>query len=134
MGLSLRERTVILGNQIDDFVADAIISQLLLLDPQDPWWVFKCYNGHSWSSDVFIVELGIAASTAAIILNGSSKGKRFAMPNTRIMLHQPLGGQVIDVEIKAKEIMHNKIISLELSPVSLVELLNKLKKILTVDV
>ncbi|XP_026424954.1 ATP-dependent Clp protease proteolytic subunit 4, chloroplastic-like isoform X2 [Papaver somniferum] len=94
----------------------------------------QCYNGHSWSSDVFIVELGIAASTAAIILNGSSKGKRFAMPNTRIMLHQPLGGQVIDVEIKAKEIMHNKIISLELSPVSLVELLNKLKKILTVDV
>lgn len=62
-------------------------------------------------ADVSTVALGIAASTSSIILGGGTKGKRLAMPNTRIMLHQPLGGasgQVIDVEIQAKEVMHNK--------------------------
>ncbi|RZC69520.1 hypothetical protein C5167_032650 [Papaver somniferum] len=127
MGLLLRERIVFLGNQIDDFVADAIISQLLLLDAQDPTKDIRLFinsPGGSLSAtmaiydvlqlvraDVSTVALGIAASTAAIILGGGTKGKRFAMPNTRIMLHQPLGGasgQAIDVEIQAKEIMHNK--------------------------
>ncbi|KAI3961515.1 hypothetical protein MKX01_001251 [Papaver californicum] len=127
MGLLLRERIVFLGNQIDDFVADAIISQLLLLDAQDPTKDIRLFinsPGGSLSAtmaiydvlqlvraDVSTVALGIAASTAAIILGGGAKGKRFAMPNTRIMLHQPLGGasgQAIDVEIQAKEIMHNK--------------------------
>ena len=62
-------------------------------------------------ADVSTVALGIAASTASVILGGGTKGKRFAMPNTRIMIHQPLGGasgQAIDVEIQAREIMHNK--------------------------
>lgn len=62
-------------------------------------------------ADVSTVALGIAASTASIILGGGTKGKRLAMPNTRIMMHQPLGGasgQAIDVEIQAKEILHNK--------------------------
>lgn len=62
-------------------------------------------------ADVSTVALGIAASTSSIILGAGTKGKRFAMPNTRIMIHQPLGGasgQAIDVEIQAKEIMHNK--------------------------
>ena len=62
-------------------------------------------------ADVSTIALGISASTASIILGGGTKGKRFAMPNTRIMIHQPLGGasgQAIDVEIQAKEIMHNK--------------------------
>lgn len=62
-------------------------------------------------ADVSTVALGIAASTSSIILGGGTKGKRFAMPNARIMMHQPLGGasgQAIDVEIQAKEIMHNK--------------------------
>ncbi|KAI3893294.1 hypothetical protein MKW92_016510 [Papaver armeniacum] len=127
MGLLLRERIVFLGNQIDDFVGDAIISQLLLLDAQDPTKDIRLFinsPGGSLSAtmaiydvlqlvraDVSTVALGIAASTAAIILGGGTKGKRFAMPNTRIMLHQPLGGasgQAIDVEIQAKEIMHNK--------------------------
>ncbi|XWS36126.1 hypothetical protein CRYUN_Cryun20dG0057800 [Craigia yunnanensis] len=61
--------------------------------------------------DVSTVALGIAASTASIILGGGTKGERLAMPNTRIMIHQPLGGasgQAIDVEIQAREIMHNK--------------------------
>ncbi|KAF5190522.1 Atp-dependent clp protease proteolytic subunit [Thalictrum thalictroides] len=127
MGLLLRERIVFLGNQIDDFVADAIISQLLLLDAQDPTKDIRLFinsPGGSLSAtmaiydvvqlvraDISTIALGIAASTASIILGGGTKGKRLAMPNTRIMLHQPLGGasgQAIDVEIQAKEIMHNK--------------------------
>ncbi|KAH7545577.1 hypothetical protein FEM48_Zijuj01G0108200 [Ziziphus jujuba var. spinosa] len=148
MGLLLRERIVFLGSSIDDFVADAIISQLLLLDAQDSTKDIKLfinsvggmgysegvlavidnYRG-SWSAygicatmaiydvvqlvraDVSTVALGMAASTASIILGGGTKGKRLAMPNTRIMMHQPLGGasgQAMDVEIQAREIMHNK--------------------------
>ncbi|XP_020587412.1 ATP-dependent Clp protease proteolytic subunit 4, chloroplastic [Phalaenopsis equestris] len=127
MGLLLRERIVFLGSGIDDFVADAIISQLLLLDAQDPSRDIRLFinsPGGSLSAtmaiydvvqlvraDVSTVALGIAASTSSIILGGGAKGKRLAMPNTRIMLHQPLGGasgQAIDVEIQAREIMHNK--------------------------
>ncbi|KAL7187948.1 hypothetical protein ACSBR1_037899 [Camellia fascicularis] len=127
MGLLLKERIVFLGSQIDDFVADAIISQLLLLDAQDPSKDIRLFinsPGGSLSAtmaiydvlqlvraDVSTVALGISASTASIILGGGTKGKRFAMPNTRIMIHQPLGGasgQAIDVEIQAREIMHNK--------------------------
>ncbi|XP_011028025.1 PREDICTED: ATP-dependent Clp protease proteolytic subunit 4, chloroplastic-like [Populus euphratica] len=127
MGLLLRERIVFLGNNIDDFVADAIISQLLLLDAQDPTkdirLFINCPGGSLSASmaiydvvqlvraDVSTIALGISASTASIILGGGTKGKRFAMPNTRIMIHQPLGGasgQAIDVEIQAREIMHNK--------------------------
>ncbi|XAR70729.1 Endopeptidase Clp [Bertholletia excelsa] len=127
MGLLLKERIVFLGNQIDDFVADAIISQLLLLDAQDHTRDIRLFinsPGGSLSAtmaiydvvqlvraDVSTVALGISASTASIILGGGTKGKRLAMPNTRIMIHQPLGGasgQAIDVEIQAREIMHNK--------------------------
>ncbi|CAL5431990.1 unnamed protein product [Camellia sinensis] len=134
MGLLLKERIVLLGNQIDDFVADAIISQLLLLDAQDPSKDIRLFiNSPGGSSirlvglsdatmaiydvvklvraDASTVALGISASTASIILGGGTKGKRLAMPNTRIMIHQPLGGasgQAIAVEIQAWEIMHNK--------------------------
>ncbi|KAK1438392.1 hypothetical protein QVD17_04200 [Tagetes erecta] len=127
MGLLLRERIVFLGTQIDDFVADAVVSQLLLLDAQDPTKDIRLFinsTGGSLSSsmaiydilkllraDVSTIALGISASTASIILGGGTKGKRFAMPNTRIMIHQPLGGasgQAIDVEIQAREMMHNK--------------------------
>ncbi|KAJ0740269.1 putative endopeptidase Clp [Helianthus annuus] len=130
MGLLLRERIVFLGTQIDDFVADAIISQLLLLDAQDPTKDIRLFinsTGGSLSfgvssmaiydvlklvrADVSTIALGISASTASIILGGGTKGKRLAMPNTRIMIHQPLGGasgQAIDVEIQAREMMHNK--------------------------
>eukprot|EP00244_Chara_vulgaris_P012564 TRINITY_DN669_c0_g1_i3.p1 TRINITY_DN669_c0_g1~~TRINITY_DN669_c0_g1_i3.p1 ORF type:complete len:385 (-),score=54.82 TRINITY_DN669_c0_g1_i3:507-1661(-) len=127
MGLLLRERIVILGHQVDDFVADTVISQLLLLDAQDPRRDIRlfvnCPGGSinatmgifdaiQWCrADVSTIAMGIAASTAAIVLMGGTKGKRYAMPNTRIMLHQPLGGasgQVIDVEIQAKEIQYHK--------------------------
>eukprot|EP00262_Sarcandra_glabra_P010203 TRINITY_DN2516_c0_g1_i1.p1 TRINITY_DN2516_c0_g1~~TRINITY_DN2516_c0_g1_i1.p1 ORF type:complete len:221 (-),score=43.85 TRINITY_DN2516_c0_g1_i1:321-983(-) len=127
MGMLLRERIVFLGSSIDDFVADAIISQLLLLDAQDPTKDIRLFINSAGGSlsatmaiydvvqlvraDISTVALGIAASTSSIILGGGTKGKRLAMPNTRIMLHQPLGGasgQAIDVEIQAREIMHNK--------------------------
>lgn len=127
MGLLLKERIVFLGSQIDDFVADAIISQLLLLDAQDPNKDIRLFVnsvGGSLSAtmaihdvvrlvraDVSTIALGISASTASIILGAGTKGKRYAMPNARIMIHQPLGGasgQAIDVEIQAKEIMHSK--------------------------
>ncbi|KAF5477893.1 hypothetical protein F2P56_004500 [Juglans regia] len=127
MGLLLKERIVFLGSSIDDFVADTIISQLLLLDAQDHTKDIRLFinsPGGALSAtmaiydvvklvraDVSTVALGIAASTASIILGGGTKGKRLAMPNTRIMIHQPLGGasgQAIDVEIQAKEVMHNK--------------------------
>ncbi|KGN55689.1 ATP-dependent Clp protease proteolytic subunit 4, chloroplastic [Cucumis sativus] len=127
MGLLLRERIVFLGNSIDDFVADAIISQLLLLDAKDSTKDIRLFinsAGGSLSStmaiydvvqlvraDVSTIALGIAASTASIILGGGTKGKRLAMPNARIMVHQPLGGAsglALDVEIQAREIMQNK--------------------------
>lgn len=103
------------------------MSQLLLLDAKDPKKDIKLFINSSGGSlsatmaiydvvqlvraDVSTIALGIAASTASIILGAGTKGKRFAMPNTRIMIHQPLGGasgQAIDVEIQAKEVMHNK--------------------------
>ncbi|KAK4486299.1 hypothetical protein RD792_008970 [Penstemon davidsonii] len=127
MGLLLNERIVFLGSQIDDFVADAIISQLLLLDAQDSTKDIRLFINSAGGSlsatmaifdvvqlvraDVSTIALGISASTTSIILGGGTKGKRFAMPNTRIMIHQPLGGasgQAIDVEIQAREVMHNK--------------------------
>ncbi|XP_075642004.1 ATP-dependent Clp protease proteolytic subunit 4, chloroplastic [Castanea sativa] len=127
MGLLLKERIVFLGSNIDDFVADAIISQLILLDALDHTKDIRLFinsPGGALSAtmaiydvvklvraDVSTVALGIVASTASIILAGGTKGKRLAMPNTRIMIHQPLGGasgQAIDVEIQAQEVMHNK--------------------------
>jgi len=127
MGLLLRERIVFLGNEIEDFLADAVVSQLLLLDALDPDSDIRLFvnsPGGSLSAtmaiydvmqlvraDVSTIGLGIAGSTASIILGGGTKGKRFAMPNTRIMIHQPVGGasgQALDVEVQAKEILANK--------------------------
>ncbi|KAF8645103.1 hypothetical protein HU200_018830 [Digitaria exilis] len=127
MGLLLRERIVFLGNEIEDFLADAVVSQLLLLDAIDPNSDIRLFVNSSGGSlsatmaiydvmqlvraDVSTIGMGIAGSTASIILGGGTKGKRFAMPNTRIMIHQPVGGasgQALDVEVQAKEILANK--------------------------
>ncbi|GJP49207.1 hypothetical protein CLOM_g8447 [Closterium sp. NIES-68] len=127
MGLLLRQRIVFLGAELNDFVADAIVSQLLLLDAQDPNRGIRLFvncPGGSISAAMAIydainycrapvstVAFGLAASTAAVVLAGGSKGRRMAMPNARIMMHQPMGGasgQAIDVEIQAKEIMYHK--------------------------
>ncbi|GER30312.1 ATP-dependent Clp protease proteolytic subunit, partial [Striga asiatica] len=127
IGLLLKERIMFLGNEIDDFVADAIVSQMLLLDAQNPNKDIRLFinsPGGTLSStmaifdvlrlvrsDVSTIALGSSASTASIILAGGTKGKRFAMPSTRIMIHQPLGsisGPAFDVEVQAREITHNR--------------------------
>lgn len=127
MGLLLEERIVFLGSTIDDFVADAIIGQLLLLDAEDPTKDIRIFinsTGGSLSAtmaiydvlqlvraDVSTIALGMSAATASIVLGGGTRGKRLAMPNSRIMIRQPLGGirgQVEQVEVQAQEIMKSK--------------------------
>ncbi|CAA0838828.1 ATP-dependent Clp protease proteolytic subunit 4-chloroplastic [Striga hermonthica] len=127
IGLLLKERIMFLGDEIDDFVADAIVSQMLLLDAQNPNKDIRLFinsPGGTLSStmaifdvlrlvrsDVSTIAFGSSASTASIILAGGTKGKRFAMPSTRIMIHQPLGsfsGLAFDVEVQAREISQNR--------------------------
>ena len=126
-GALLRNRIVFLGSQVDDFNADAVISQLLLLDQQDPTKEIKLFINSPGGSvtagmgiydamqfcqaPVSTVCLGLAASMGAFLLASGEKGRRMSMPNARIMIHQPLGGaqgSAVDIEIQAKEIMHHK--------------------------
>lgn len=126
-GLLLRQRTIFMGGEVEDFSADAIISQLLLLDSQDPTKDIKLFiNSPGGSvtagmgiydamllcrSDVQTYCFGLAASMGAFLLGAGKRGKRYSMPNSRIMIHQPLGGasgQAVDIEIQAKEIMYHK--------------------------
>lgn len=126
-GMLLRNRIVFLGHQVDDFNADAVISQLLLLDQQDPTKEIKLFINSPGGSvtagmgiydamqfcraPVSTVCLGLAASMGAFLLAAGEKGRRMSMPNARIMIHQPLGGaqgSAVDIEIQAKEIMHHK--------------------------
>ncbi|KAA6423823.1 MAG: endopeptidase clp chloroplast precursor [Trebouxia sp. A1-2] len=127
MGMLLRQRIVFLGGEVNDFNADAIISQLLLLDSTDPTKDIKLFINSPGGSvtagmgiydamqmcraDVSTYCFGLAASMGAFLLTAGTKGKRFSMPNARIMIHQPLGGasgQAVDIEIQAKEIMFHK--------------------------
>ena len=123
----LKERIVFLGTPIDDSIASLIIAQLLFLEAEDSEKDIYLYinsPGGSISSGLAIYDtmqfvapsistlcIGQAASMGAILLAGGDKGKRFALPNSRIMIHQPLGGfqgQASDFEIHAKEILHMK--------------------------
>jgi ATP-dependent Clp protease, protease subunit len=126
-GLLLRQRTIFLGGEVEDFGADAIISQLLLLDQQDASKDIKLFinsPGGSVTAGMGIYDamqlcrapvqtycFGLAASMGAFLLGAGYAGKRHSMPNSRIMIHQPLGGasgQAVDIEIQAKEIMYHK--------------------------
>jgi len=126
-GLLLRQRTVFLGGEVEDFGADAIISQLLLLDQQDASKDIKLFinsPGGSVTAGMGIYDamqlcrapvhtycFGLAASMGAFLLGAGYRGHRHSMPNSRIMIHQPLGGasgQAVDIEIQAKEIMYHK--------------------------
>jgi ATP-dependent Clp protease protease subunit len=123
----LRERIIFLGSGIDDAVADALVAQLLFLEAEDPEKDIQIYinsPGGSVTSglaiydtmqqvapDVVTICYGLAASMGAFLLAGGAKGKRLALPNSRIMIHQPLGGaqgQAVDIEIQAKEILYLK--------------------------
>jgi ATP-dependent Clp protease protease subunit len=123
----LRERIVFLGTAIDDTVADSIVAQLLFLEAEDPEKDIQLYinspGGGVYAGmaiydtmqqirpDVVTICYGIAASMGAFLLSGGQKGKRMALPSSRIMIHQPLGGaqgQAIDIEIQAREILYIK--------------------------
>lgn len=123
----LRERIVFLGEEIDDEVANSIVAQLLLLDSENPEKDIMLYINSPGGvitagmaiydtmklikADVSTICLGEAASMGAFLLSGGTKGKRMALPSSRIMIHQPLGGakgQATDIEIEAKEIMRMK--------------------------
>ncbi len=123
----LRERIVFLGTEIDDDVANTIVAQLLLLDSENPEKDIMLYINSPGGSvtagfaiydtmqhiraDVQTICLGQAASMGAFLLSSGAKGKRMALPNSRIMIHQPLGGargQATDIELEAKEIMRMK--------------------------
>jgi ATP-dependent Clp protease protease subunit len=123
----LKDRIVFLGTPIDDDVANVVIAQLLFLESEDPDKDINLYinsPGGSVTSGLAIYDtmqyvkpqvsticLGQAASMGAFLLSGGAVGKRFAVPNARIMIHQPLGGfqgQATDIEIQAKEILRLK--------------------------
>jgi len=123
----LKDRIIFLGTQIDDATANTIIAQLLFLEASDPdkdIYIYINSPGGSVSStiaiydtiqyirsDVSTICIGMAASGAALILASGAKGKRFVLPNSRIMVHQPLGGaqgQVTDIEIQTRELKRIK--------------------------
>lgn len=129
----LKERIIFLGGPIDDDVANLIIAQLLYLEAEDPEKDITLYinspGGVVYSGlaiydtmqyirpDVATYCVGMAASMAALLLAAGAPGKRYTLPTSRIMIHQPLGGargQATDVEIEAREILRLKTIANEI--------------------
>lgn len=123
----LKERIIFLGTQVTDDVANLIIAQMLFLESEDPDKDIHLYintPGGSVTAGMGIYDImqyinpdvctyctGLAASMGALLLASGAKGKRYALPNARVMIHQPLGvfqGQATDVEIQAKEILNTK--------------------------
>jgi ATP-dependent Clp protease protease subunit len=123
----LRERIVFIGTPINDTVADSVVAQLLYLEAEDPEKDIQIYINSPGGSvyagmaiydtmqqirpDVATICYGIAASMGAFLLSGGTKTKRMALPNSRMMIHQPLGGaqgQASDIQIQAKEILYIK--------------------------
>jgi ATP-dependent Clp protease protease subunit len=122
------ERILFLGSEVNDAVANALVAQMLYLDSDDsskPIYLYINSPGGSVTaglaiydtmqyvkSDVVTICVGLAASMGAFLLAAGSKGKRLALPHSRIMIHQPLGGtsqrQASDIEIEAKEILRIK--------------------------
>ncbi len=127
----LRERIVFLGTQIDDDLANSIIAQLLFLDAEDSEKDIQIYLNspgippggfvtpamaiydtmQQIRPDVVTICFGAAAGMGALLLAAGAKGKRMSLPDSRILIHQPLGGaqgQAADIEIRAKEIIYHK--------------------------
>ncbi|XWS30784.1 hypothetical protein CRYUN_Cryun23aG0019400 [Craigia yunnanensis] len=124
----LRQRIIFLGSQVDDMTADLIISQLLLLDAEDSEKDIKLFINSPGGSvtagmgiydamkmckaDVSTICLGLAASMGAFLLASGTKGKRFCMPNSRVMIHQPLGtagGKATEMSIRIREMVYHKV-------------------------
>jgi ATP-dependent Clp protease, protease subunit len=120
----LKDRIIFLGSGINDVVANSIIAQLLFLTAQDPEKDISIYINSPGGSitagmaiydtmqfikpDVSTICVGMAASMGAFLLTAGAKGKRYALPNSEVMIHQPLGGaegQASDIEIRAKRIL-----------------------------
>ncbi len=121
------DRIIFLGTEVNDTVANLLVAQMLFLESNDPEKDIHFYinsPGGSVSAGLAIYDvmkfvkcdvntycLGLAASMGAFLLSAGTKGKRFALPNARIMIHQPLGGargQATDIEIQAREILYLK--------------------------
>lgn len=120
----LKDRIIFLGSQIDDSISNLIIAQILFLESEDPDKEIHIYINSPGGivsaglaiydtmqyvrPDISTICMGQAASMGALLLAGGAKGKRFALPNARILIHQPLGGaqgQATDIDIQAKEIL-----------------------------
>ena len=123
----LKERVIFITGPIEDHMANLVVAQLLFLEAENPEKDINIYinsPGGSVTSGMSIYDtmsyikpdistlcIGQASSMGAILLTGGTKGKRFALPNSRIMIHQPLGGaqgQAVEIEIQAKEILFLK--------------------------
>ena len=123
----LKERIVFLGEEVNDASASLVVAQMLFLEAEDPGKDIQLYINSPGGSvtagmaiydtmqyikcDVSTICIGMAASMAAFLLAGGAKGKRFALPNAEVMIHQPLGGtqgQATEIEIAAKHILYTK--------------------------
>ncbi len=123
----LKDRIILLSGPIDDTVANSIVAQLLFLESEDPDKDIHLYINSPGGSvydglaiydtiqyiapDVQTIGIGLQASMGAFLLSSGQKGKRYALPNARIMIHQPLGGaqgQATEIEIQTKEILRIK--------------------------
>ena len=123
----LKDRIVFLGDEVNDTTASLVVAQLLFLEAEDPDKDIYLYINSPGGSvtagmaiydtmnyikpDVCTVCMGMAASMGAFLLSSGAKGKRFALPNSEIMIHQPLGGakgQATEIEIHAKHILKTK--------------------------
>ena len=143
------ERIIFLGQAIDDTIANDVMAQLLTLESMDPDRDIMMYinsPGGSFTAltaiydtmqfvrpDIMTICLGQAASAAAILLAGGTKGKRMALPNSRILIHQPYsegGGQASDIELQAKEILRMR----ELLEVMLEKHTTKSKEQISADI
>ncbi len=123
----LKERIIFLGDQVTDLTASLVVAQLLFLEAEDPDKDIQLYINSPGGSvtagmaiydtmqfvkcDVSTIRIGMAASMGAFLLAGGAQGKRYALPNAEIMIHQPLGGaqgQATEIEIAAKHILQTK--------------------------
>ena len=143
----LKDRIVFLGTPIDDQVANLIMAQLIHLESEDPdkdinvyinspggdiTSLFAVYDTVQYiKSDVSTIVMGQAASAAAVLLAAGTKGKRYALPHSRVLIHQPYGqagGQAVDIEIQAKEILRYRALLDEILAQHTGQTLDKVKK------